>query len=91
MNEIIEHYKQMITLELTSRNPGIVIKIKPMLKDPLNDIHLLWMLSEISFNEEQSETKKHRWLGFVQAIVISKNYTTIKDERDFTRDLLNGK
>ena len=40
---------------------------------------------------EQSETKKYRWLGFVQGTVISKKYTTVVDERNNTRDILNGK
>jgi hypothetical protein len=32
--------------------------------------HLLWMLEEIRTNPDQSETKKNRWLGFIQGITI---------------------
>lgn len=54
------------------------------------DYHLLWMLQELIHNKEQSETKKHRWLGFIQGVIISKGYSTVTEERLMTRDILNG-
>lgn len=54
------------------------------------DYHLLWMLQELLHNKDQSETKKHRWLGFIQGVIISKGYTTVLDERIMTRDIFNG-
>ena len=54
------------------------------------DYHLLWMLQELLHNKDQSETKKHRWLGFIQGVIISKGYTTVLDERIITRDIFNG-
>ena len=58
--------------------------------DELNPIHLLWMLKEIELNQEQSLTKKHRWLGFVQGVIITKGWTTVLNERDATRDAFDG-
>lgn len=52
--------------------------------------HLLWMLNEIENNKEQSLTKKHRWLGYVQGIIIAEKLTTVSEEREFTRPLFDG-
>lgn len=58
--------------------------------DQTSDRHLLWMLYQIKFNDDQSLTKKHRWLGFIQGVMIMKGYITVSDERDQTRDIFNG-
>ncbi|MDH2154174.1 hypothetical protein [Stenotrophomonas sp. GD03657] len=52
--------------------------------------HLEWMLETIQFGDDQSLTKKHRWLGFVQAALIARGLTTVDDERDHTRPIFNG-
>lgn len=52
--------------------------------------HLIWMLEELASNEEQSDTKKHRWLGYIQGILIANGLTTVADEREFTRKIFNG-
>ena len=52
--------------------------------------HLLWMLDQIENNKEQSITKKHRWLGFVQSVLCVYRCTTVDDERNFTRSIFNG-
>lgn len=67
------------------------VEIKQLENDEQNPIHLLWMLNEIEFNNDQSETKKHRWLGYIQGILISKGVFNVIDERNSTRDILNGK
>ena len=67
-----------------------VLEIKPLEGDETNDIHLLWMLHELTNNTEQSETKKHRWLGYVQGVMTVKSYITVLEEREFTRSILNG-
>lgn len=64
---------------------------EPDIQDQLSDNHLFWMLTVIENDNTQSETKKHRWLGYVQGILISKGYTTVYDEREVTRSILNGK
>lgn len=52
--------------------------------------HLIWMLSEIVNNFEQSVTKKHRWFGYIQGLLIAYGYTTVDRERDYTRDMFRG-
>lgn len=53
--------------------------------------HLLWMLNQILENEDQSITKKHRWLGFIQGCMVCDGLLSIENERNETRSLLNGK
>lgn len=78
---IIERYKQIIDKNLDG----------DLETDPYQKLsHLKWMLDEIVGNDAQSITKKHRWLGFVQCVLIAKKLTTVDRERDFTRDLFNG-
>lgn len=52
--------------------------------------HLLWMLNEIENDNLSSETKSHRWLGFIQGILFLKGMISIQEERDSTRDIFNG-
>jgi hypothetical protein len=52
--------------------------------------HLKWMLEEIETNLEQSITKKHRWLGFIQGLIIAYGFSTVDREREMTRDLFRG-
>lgn len=59
-------------------------------EDQTSDKHLLWMLYQIKFNVDQSLTKKHRWLGFIQGIMTSRGYINVNEERNLTRDILNG-
>lgn len=78
---IVDHYKQIIDKNLDG----------DLETDPYQKLsHLRWMLDEIVSNNTQSITKKHRWLGFIQGVLIAKKLTTVDIERDFTRDLLNG-
>lgn len=51
--------------------------------------HLLWMLNEIETFADLS--KAMRWLGFVQGSLIAQGYTTVKQERNFTRPYFNTK
>ena len=50
--------------------------------------HLLWMLSEIRTITDP--LKAHRWLGFVQGVMICAGLTTVQAERDFTRPYFKG-
>ncbi len=43
--------------------------------------HLLWMLNEI-YSTKKPMGKRHNWLGFVQAALVSKNIIDIQHERD---------
>lgn len=55
-----------------------------------NTRHLLWMLKELQTNRDQSLTKKHRWLGYIQRAIIEQGLTTVLAEREFTRDIFKG-
>jgi hypothetical protein len=52
--------------------------------------HIKWMLEELESNMEQSITKKHRWLGFIQGLLIAYGFTTVDREREMTRELFRG-
>lgn len=86
---IINRYITILNLEVyKTESPSLVIR--PLEGDETNDVHLLWMLRELLLNQEQSITKKHRWLGYVQGVMIAKNYITVLQERELTRQVLNG-
>ena len=53
-------------------------------------VHLLDMLNTLEHSSEQSLTKKHRWLGWIQGELIHLGATTVQAERDFTRDIFKG-
>lgn len=57
---------------------------------PTEDSHLAWMLTELS-SDEMSETKKHRWLGYIQGCMTMKGYLVVNEERDATRPVFKGK
>lgn len=58
--------------------------------EALTDSHLAWMLSELS-NPDMSETKKHRWLGYIQGVLATKTPIVVNEERNDTRDVFKGK
>lgn len=85
--ELIEKYKN----DCKSLINGFeIVEIKQMEGDETNPIHLLWMLDQIQNNEEQSITKKHRWLGYIQGVLVCSNVFSVVEERDYTRSILNG-
>ena len=57
---------------------------------PFENAHLSWMLVKLS-EEDMSETKKHRWLGYIQGVMAMKEHINVNDERDATRDVFKGK
>lgn len=59
-------------------------------EEPLTDNHLAWMLTELS-SDAMSETKKHRWLGYIQGCMAFRGLLTVNEERDSTRKMFNGK
>lgn len=46
--------------------------------------HLRWMIDQIRTGVVQGE-KSHRWLGFIQGILIREDHFKVNEERDFTR------
>ena len=63
-----------------------------ILKDYAELEHLLWMISEIEdVSNHMSLTKRHRWLGYVQTVLIFVyGYSDVETERYATRDILKG-
>lgn len=59
--------------------------------NPTLSHHLVWMLIEIKNSTTMSETKKHRWLGYVQGCMVFKGLITVDNERELTRGIFNGK
>lgn len=57
---------------------------------PTDDSHLAWMLTELS-RDDMTETKKHRWLGYIQGCMTMKGYLVVNEERNATRPIFNGK
>lgn len=52
--------------------------------------HLLWMIDVCIFELKTTENisnieKYHRWLGFIQGVLVVFGETTIQEERDATR------
>lgn len=60
-------------------------------KDPTSLPHIHWMCLELrkkvvpNSGNGFSVDKFSRWLGFIQAILITKGLTTVNAERDVTR------
>ena len=74
----------------------IRLATKELFQRYLNEFNLTNNLKELSIEaidkiNDYPIDKLSRWLGFVQGTVISKKYTTVVDERNNTRDILNGK
>lgn len=57
----------------------------------LNAEHLLGMLETLENDLLQRQSKKHRWLGYIQGILCAYGLTTVDAERDFTRKIFNGR
>lgn len=58
--------------------------------DKAGRTHLLWMLDELESRHEQSLTKKHRWLGFIQGVMVDRQLIDVDEERDHTRPIFMG-
>tara|TARA_R110000851_G_scaffold95331_1_gene207144 strand:- start:60 stop:332 length:273 start_codon:yes stop_codon:yes gene_type:complete len=52
--------------------------------------HLSWMLLQVRDDQGQSETKKHRWLGFVQGVLCQQGILSVEEERELTRCIFKG-
>jgi len=52
--------------------------------------HLVWMLDQLQWDSTQSPTKKHRWIGYIQGVLIERGIMDMATERTITRDILRG-
>ena len=78
-DDLRDRYKQILNTEPICNS-----------EKPTENSHLVWMLNELS-SPDMSETKKHRWLGYIQGCMTCKGLIVVDDERNFTRGIFNGK
>ena len=91
LNIVSQRYIKMITdADFRKKIPPICAGDNEFIETTDHE-HLIWMLVQIQEDESQELTKKHRWLGFVQGVLCYYcGYTTVEDERNFTRDVFAG-
>lgn len=70
--------------------PNSVLSIEQKSGDETNPVHLIWMLQQIKDNPEMSQTKRHRWLGYIQGVLVMKGVFSVEEEREYTRPIFNG-
>lgn len=51
--------------------------------------HLRWMLEQMKTGQVVGD-KAHRWLGFIQGVLIREDHFKVNEERDFTRPYFRG-
>lgn len=85
--ELLDKYKKDCTDLLP---PNAIVKIEQIEGGETSPQHLLWMLDQIASDDTMSITKKHRWLGYIQGVLVMKGAFSVKEERDYTRSIFNG-
>ena len=55
---------------------------------PTSKDHLLWMIDQC-LNQEMSEDKASRWLGFIQGVMCARGWLDMEVERAATRTLFH--
>ena len=85
--ELLDKYKKDCISLLP---PNSVLSIEQKSGDETNPIHLIWMLQQIKDNTEMSQTKRHRWLGYIQGVLVMKGVFSVEEEREYTRPIFNG-
>lgn len=77
---------------LIQRYIAILKEAEPITGEYQSTEHLIDMLNQIMQYEEhgKSLTKCHRWLGYIQGILVARGLTTVDIERDYTRDIFKG-
>lgn len=85
--QLAQHYHTLLSVAIDTK---AVALNDVRLGENTSPKHLQWMLTEIQVNHDQELTKKHRWLGFIQGLMVAHGITTVPLERDYTRNILNG-
>ena len=85
--ELLDKYKKDCISLLP---PNSVLSIEQKQGDETNPVHLIWMLQQIKDNSEMSQTKRHRWLGYIQGVLVMKGVFSVEEERGYTRPIFNG-
>lgn len=82
-----------IPIEIINRYDNILkslgYKVEEKSNPGTSGEHLRWMLGKL--NEHENPFKAHRWLGFIQGVMIREGWVTVTSERNFTRGkFING-
>ena len=76
--------------EICDRYEAILLK-QPADATETGASHLLWMLRELQHGwNGMSETKRHRWLGYIQGVMVMKDLISVDEERNITRPIFKG-
>lgn len=49
--------------------------------------YLIWMIEQIILHPEWEIDKAHRWVGYIQGVMVARGYVTVDDERERVRNL----
>lgn len=86
-NELLDHY-QRLCVSLVGDD---IQPVRPMEGDETNPVHIIWMINQIRDDKLTNHNQAHRWLGFIQGVLITKGLTTVTEERELTRPMFKGK
>lgn len=76
--------------EILERYEAILRGAEDFGEGDLSRGHLLDMIELLAGNDAMSLTRKHRWLGFIQGVMICRGLLTVLEERNATRNIFNG-
>lgn len=87
--DVLERYRQILVVA-GGESGGVAMDIPLVayVKESTPQ-HLIWMLDQLT-GVGQSNTKRHRWLGYVQGIMVAAGLITVQEEREVTRGVFNG-
>lgn len=52
---------------------------------PTSEQYLIWMCEQIICNPDWPEDKAHRWVGFIQGVLVATGTSNLDAERDRVR------
>lgn len=86
-NDLLDHYERLCV----SMVGDDIQPIRSIEGDETNPIHIIWMINQIRDDKLTNHNQAHRWLGFIQGVLITKGLTTVTEERELTRPMFKGK
>lgn len=58
---------------------------RPYKDHALIERHIMWMIAEALTWKEERKEKAMRWLGFIQGVLFTKGYYTIKELKEHSQ------
>lgn len=80
----------MFYKDLLYRYYKLLAEVKDFGEGYTHRLHLIWMIEELNNNPDMSETKKHRWLGYIQGVMTAHEVLDVEQERNATREVFKG-